>query len=297
MTRVNIAFFYVLILLTVGPFLMTFVCSGEEEKNIELKLRNLGSSKQTSVVYIVANTCTSRDYANNIVGLCFVGQDITNEKVVMDKFIRLQGDYKAIIQSLNPLIPPIFASDENACCSEWNAAMEKLTGWTRDEVLGKVLPGEIFGSFCKLKGQDSLTKFMIILYRGISGQDIEKFSLEFFDRKGKFVEALLTANKRTDAGGISMGCFCFLQIVVPDVQQALEVCSRKEDRKGFSKLKELAYIRQEMKNPLNGIRFTHKLLESTAISENQKQFLDASDACERQITMIIEDGLVNIEEG
>ncbi|GMN43375.1 hypothetical protein TIFTF001_012577 [Ficus carica] len=277
--------------------LLSRALQGEEEKNIELKLRNLGSSKQTSVVYIVANTCTSRDHANNIVGVCFVGQDITNEKVVMDKFIRLQGDYKAIIQSLNPLIPPIFASDENACCSEWNAAMEKLTGWTRDEVLGKVLPGEIFGSFCKLKGQDSLTKFMIILYRGISGQDIEKFPLEFFDRKGKFVEVLLTANKRTDAGGNSMGCFCFLQIVVPDVQQALEVCSRKEDRKGFSKLKELAYIRQEMKNPLNGIRFTHKLLESTAISENQKQFLDASDACERQITMIIEEDLVNIEEG
>lgn len=277
--------------------LLSRALQGEEEKNIELKLRNLGSSKQTSVVYIVANTCTSRDHANNIVGVCFVGQDITNEKVVMDKFIRLQGDYKAIIQSLNPLIPPIFASDENACCSEWNAAMEKLTGWTRDEVLGKVLPGEIFGSFCKLKGQDSLTKFMIILYRGISGQDIEKFPLEFFDRKGKFVEVLLTANKRTDAGGNSMGCFCFLQIVVPDVQQALEVCSRKEDRKGFSKLKELAYIRQEMKNPLNGIRFTHKLLESTAISENQKQFLDASDACERQITMIIEEDLINIEEG
>lgn len=275
---------------------MTSFSSGEEEKNIELKLRYFGTSKEKNVVYIVANTCTSRDYANNIVGVCFVGQDITNEKIVMDKFIRLQGDYQAIIQSLNPLIPPIFASDENACCSEWNAAMEKLTGWKRDEVIGKVLPGEIFGNFCRLKGHDSLTKFMIILYRGISGQDIEKFPLEFFNKKGKFIEVLLTANKRTDADGNAAGCFCFLQIVVPDVQQALEVC-RKDDKEGFSKFKELAYIRQQMKNPLNGIRFTHKLLESTAISENQKQFLDASDACERQIMMIIEDDLGNIEEG
>ncbi|EXB86588.1 Phytochrome E [Morus notabilis] len=275
--------------------LLSRALQGEEEKNIELKLRYFGTSKEKNVVYIVANTCTSRDYANNIVGVCFVGQDITNEKIVMDKFIRLQGDYKAIIQSLNPLIPPIFASDENACCSEWNAAMEKLTGWKRDEVIGKVLTGEIFGNFCRLKGHDSLTKFMIILYRGISGQDIKKFPLEFFNKKGKFVEVLLTANKRTDADGNAAGCFCFLQIVVPDVQQALEVC-RKDDE-GFSKFKELAYIRQQMKNPLNGIRFTHKLLESTAISENQKQFLDASDACERQIMMIIEDDLGNIEEG
>ncbi|XP_021825661.1 phytochrome E isoform X1 [Prunus avium] len=270
---------------------------GEEDKNIELKLRNFGHSQHNSVVYVVANTCTSRNHAKNVVGVCFVGQDITCEKVVMDKFIRLQGDYKAIIQSLNPLIPPIFASDENACCSEWNAAMEKLTGWTRDDVIGKMLPGEIFGGFCRLKGQDTLTKFMIILYQGISGQDIEKFPLGFFDRKGNFVEVILTASKRTDAGGNIIGCFCFLQIFLPDLQQPLEK-HKQEGREGFSKLKELTYIRQEMKNPLNGIRFTHRLLQNTTISEYQKQFLDTSDACERQIMTIIEDmNMRSIEEG
>ncbi|KAF5472437.1 hypothetical protein F2P56_009157 [Juglans regia] len=261
---------------------------GEEDKNIELKLRNFGLDEQKSVVYIVVSACTSRDYANKLVGVCFVGQDVTREKVVTDKFIRLQGDYEAIIQSLNPLIPPIFASDENACCSEWNAAMEKVTGWKRDEVMGKMLPGEIFGGFCRLKGQDTLTKFMILLYQGITGQDTEKSPFGFFDKNGKFVEVFLTANKRSDAAGNVIGCFFFLQIVMPDLQQALEA-SGKEDREYFSKLKELAYVRQGMKNPLNGIRFTHRLLKNTAVSEHQKQFLDTSDACERQIMTIIED--------
>ncbi|KAF3449856.1 hypothetical protein FNV43_RR05935 [Rhamnella rubrinervis] len=268
---------------------------GEENKNIELKLRNFGHPKK--IVYIVANACTSRDYTKTVVGVCFVGQDVTREKVIMDKFIRLQGDYKAIIQSLNPLIPPIFAIDKNVLCSEWNAAMEKLTGWRKDEVIGRMLTGEIFGGLCRLKSQDTLTKFMILLYQGISGQDIEKVPFGFFDRKGKFVEVLLTANKRTDVDGNIIGCFCFLQIVVPDMQQALEGC-RQEDKECFFKLKELTYIRQEMKNPLNGIRFTHKLLENTAISDNQKQFLDTSDACERQIMTIIQNmDLRSIEEG
>ncbi|EOY27809.1 Phytochrome E isoform 1 [Theobroma cacao] len=261
---------------------------GEEDKNVELKLRNFGLNRQNSVVYIVVNACTSRDYTNDVVGVCFVGQDITSEKVVMDKFIRLQGDYRAIIQSLSPLIPPIFASDENACCSEWNAALEKLTGWSRSEVIGKMLPGEIFGELCQLKGQDTLTRFTILLYQGISGQDTEKFPFGFFDRKGKFLEVFLTANKRTDADGNIIGCFCFLQVIVPDLQQATEG-HKQEDKEFFTKLKQLVYMRQEMKNPLNGIRFTHKLLETTAISENQKQFLETSDACERQILAIIED--------
>ncbi|KAJ8761188.1 hypothetical protein K2173_001244 [Erythroxylum novogranatense] len=267
---------------------------GQEGTNFELKLRKFDLHAENSIVHIVANACTSRDYANNAIGVCFVGQDVTHEKVFMDKFIRLQGDYKAIIQSLNPLIPPIFASDENACCSEWNAAMEDLTGRTREEVIGKMLPGEIFGGLCSLKSQDALTKFMILLYRGISGQDTEKSPFGFFDREGKYVEAFLTASKRTDADGNVVGCFCFLRIVKPELQHTLDGHRHEKEMK----LKEFAYIRQEIKNPLSGIKFTHKLLETTAASENQKQFLETSYACEKQIMTVLEDmDLGGIEEG
>ncbi|XP_050370547.1 phytochrome E [Argentina anserina] len=268
--------------------------AGDEDKNIELKLRKFGLSQQNSYVYIVANSCTSRNHANNVVGVCFVGQDITCEKLFTDKFIRLQGDYKAIIQSLNPLIPPIFASDENVCCSEWNAAMEKLTGVTRDEVIGKMLPGEVFGEYCQLKDQDSMTKFMIGLYQAINGQDIEKFPFGFFDKEGKYVEVLLTASKRTDSNENIIGCFCFLQMFVPDIMEV----RRQEYNNSNSKLNELIYMRQELKNPLNGIKFTRTLLESTDISSYQKQFLDTSDACERQISAILETmDTRSIEEG
>lgn len=268
---------------------------GKEDTNVELKLLKLGIHAPNSAVYLVVNACTSRDYQNNVVGVCFIGQDMTAEKKVMDKFVRVQGDYKAIIESINPLIPPIFISDENACCSEWNAVMEKLTGWTRHEIIGKMLPGEVFGSICQLKGQDILTKFMILLYRAISGHDTEKLPFGFFNRKGEFVEVYLMANKRADQNGNVIGCLCFLQ-TVPVNQNELTL-----DKKGNeqpSKLKELAYIRQEMKNPLNGIRFTHQLLESLVTSDDQRQFLEASDACERQILSIIDDAHFGIvEEG
>ncbi|XP_028755862.1 phytochrome E [Neltuma alba] len=270
---------------------------GQEDKNVELKLKHFGPHQQKSVVYIKANACTSRDYKNAVVGVCFVGQDITHEKSVLDKFIKLEGDYKAIIQSPNPLIPPIFASDENACCTEWNAAMERLTGWKRDEVIGKMLPGEIFGGLCRLRSQDSLTSFMILLYQGISGQDSEKLPIRFFNRKEELVEVCLTANKRIDAGGKIIGCFCFLQIVPPDPHQPSEE-QKPQCRGRPSEFRELGYILQEIKNPLNGLRFAQKLLQNTAVSENQKQFLDTSDACERQIMTIIEDAdFGSIDEG
>ncbi|WCJ27329.1 Phytochrome [Euphorbia peplus] len=277
--------------------LLHMALRGEEDKNVELKMRKFGVHQQDSVVFVRLNSCTSRDYANNIVGVCFVGQDITPEKLVTDKFLMLQGDYKAIIESLNPLIPPIFASDENACCCEWNAAMEKLTGVTRKEVIGKMLPGEIFGGLCRLKSQDYLTKFTILLYHGISGQDTEKFPFGFFNKEGIFVEVFLAANKRSDADGNMVGCFCFLQIIEPNLQQSLTV-HNQEDQENFLKLKGLAYILQEMKNPLSGLRFTHKLLEDSVTSESQKQILETSNACEKQIMAIIEDiDFARLEDG
>lgn len=245
----------------------------------------------------MVNACSSRDYANNIVGVCFVGQDVTGQRVVMDKFVRIQGDYKAIVHNPSPLIPPIFASDENTCCSEWNTAMENLTGWSREEIVGKMLVGEIFGSCCHLKGPDAMTKFMIVLHSAIGGQDTDKFPFSFYDRNGKFVQALLTANKRMNLEGQVIGAFCFLQIASPELQQALKV-QRQQERNCFVRMKELAYICHEVKNPLNGIRFTNSLLEDTGLTEDQKQLLETSVACEKQISKIIRDvDLECIENG
>ncbi|KAL8461309.1 hypothetical protein ACS0TY_032691 [Phlomoides rotata] len=168
----------------------------EEDKNVELRLRAYGTETNERAVFLVVNACCSKDYTNNIVGVCFVGPNGTGQKVMMDKFIHIQGYYKAIIRNSNPLIPPIFASDENTICSERNATMEKLTGWNRRDMIGKMLVGEIFGSCCRLKGSDALTKFMIALHTAMGGRDIDKMPFNLFDRSGKYFQALLTAKKR-----------------------------------------------------------------------------------------------------
>ncbi|KAL0457501.1 UNVERIFIED_CONTAM: Phytochrome B [Sesamum latifolium] len=130
-----------------NTLLPNITCINEEEdKNVELRLKTFGTETSKKDVYLVVNACSSKDHTNNIVGVCFVGQDVTEQKVMMDKFIHIQGDYKAIVHSPNPLIPPIFASDENTYCSEWNTAMEKLTGWSRGDIIGKMLVGIFAGS-------------------------------------------------------------------------------------------------------------------------------------------------------
>ncbi|KAI3863807.1 hypothetical protein MKW98_031399 [Papaver atlanticum] len=267
--------------------LLSRALKGEEDKNVELKLKTFGPQKLSKSVFLVVNACSSKDYLNNIVGVGFVCQDITSQKVVLDKFIRLQGDYKAIFHNPNPLIPPIFASDENLCCLEWNKGMEKLTGWNREEMLGKMLVGDIFGSCCRLESTDAHTKFTIVLHKAIGGQDTDKIPFQFYERNGVYVQALLTAMERVNLQGEISGAFCFLQIVSPELQQALEV--QRQEKKFCARKTHLAYICQEVKNSLRGIHFMNSLLEGMDLSEEQKQGLETSAACERQMMKIIRD--------
>eukprot|EP00249_Psilotum_nudum_P018447 c26809_g1_i1 orf=964-4344(-) len=280
--------------------LLYLALQGEEERNVEIKLKTFGTQADKGPVILVVNACASRNITANVVGVCFVGQDVTGEKVVMDKFTRIQGDYRTIVQSPNPLIPPIFGSDEFGYCSEWNPAMVKLSGWKMEEVLGKMIVGEIFGSemaCCRLRGQDAMTKFMIVLNSAMGGQDSDRFPLGFFDRQGKYVEALLIANKRTDGAGAITGVFCFLHIASAEVQQALQV-QKRSARTALDKLKEVAYMRQEIRNPLYGIMFTRRLLEGTNLSEEQKQIIDTSAVCEKQLHQILdEDNFENLDHG
>jgi phytochrome B len=150
---------------------------------------------------------------------------------------------------------------------------------------------------CRLKGQDAMTKFMIVLNSAMDGQDTDRFPFSFFDRQGKYVDSLLTVNKRTDAEGSITGVFCFLHTTSVELLQALTV-QRATEKVAFAKLKELAYIRQEIKNPLYGIMFTRNLMEETDLSEDQRQFVETSAVCERQLRKILDDmDLESIEDG
>jgi len=112
-----------------------FLHAGEEEQNVEIKLKTFGTQTEKGAVILVVNACSSRDVSDSVVGVCFVGQDVTGQKMFTDKFTRIQADYKTIVQNPHPLIPPIFGGDEFGYCFEWNPAMESLTGWTKEEVM------------------------------------------------------------------------------------------------------------------------------------------------------------------
>ncbi|KAL9229478.1 hypothetical protein vseg_004940 [Gypsophila vaccaria] len=264
---------------------------GDEEKNVEFEIKRHPSMPDSGPISLVVNACASKDVNGNVVGVCLIAQDITGQKTVMDKFTRIEGDYKAIIQSPNPLIPPIFGTDEFGWCSEWNPAMAKLTGWGREEVMDKMLLGEIFGtqkSCCRLKNQEAFVNLGILLNGAMSGQDTEKLSIGFFTRSGKYIDCLLCVNKKLDAEGAVTGVFCFLQLASHDLQHALHI-QRLAEQAAMKRAKALAYMKRQIKNPLSGIMFSGTILDGTDMCEEQRQILQTSVRCQGQLNKILDD--------
>ncbi|KAG4397394.1 hypothetical protein GLYMA_10G141400v4 [Glycine max] len=264
---------------------------GEEEKNVQFEIKTHGSKMDSGPISLVVNACASRDLRDNVVGVCFVAHDITAQKNVMDKFIRIEGDYKAIVQNRNPLIPPIFGTDEFGWCCEWNPAMMKLTGWKREEVMDKMLLGEIFGTqmaACRLKNQEAFVNLGVVLNKAMTGSETEKVPFGFFARNGKYVECLLSVSKKLDVEGLVTGVFCFLQLASPELQQALHI-QRLSEQTASKRLNALSYMKRQIRNPLCGIVFSRKMLEGTDLGTEQKQLLRTSAQCQQQLSKILDD--------
>ncbi|KAG6415577.1 hypothetical protein SASPL_122990 [Salvia splendens] len=280
--------------------MLKLALKGEEERNVHFEIKTHGERSESGPVSLVVNACASRDVKENVVGVCFIAQDITAQKSMMDKFTRIEGEYKAIVQNPNPLIPPIFGTDEFGWCSEWNAAMTKVSGWTRDDVINKMLMGEVFGmntACCCLKNQEAYVNLGIVLNNAVTGQDNEKIPFGFFSRSGKYVECLLCVSKKLDAEGAVTGVFCFLQLASQELQQALHV-QRLSEQTALKRLKVLSYIRKEIRNPLSGIIFSRKMMEGTNLDDEQRNLLRTSLHCQRQMNKVLDDtDLDHIIEG
>ncbi|KAI3465539.1 hypothetical protein Pfo_022202 [Paulownia fortunei] len=279
--------------------MLSLALQGKEEKNVEIRLKTFGSQENNGPIILVANACCSRDLKENIVGVCFVGQDVTGQMMILDKYNRVQGDYVVIMRNPCPLIPPIFMMDEHGRCVEWNDAMQKLSGLKREQAIEQMLLGEVFTvhSFgCQVKDQDTLTKLRILLNTVIAGQDADKLVFGFFDQQHRYVETLISANRRTNSEGRITGVLCFLHVASPELQHAMQVQDITEQA-AANTLTKLAYIRSELRNPLSGIKCVQNMMKSSDLSKEQRQLLKTSGLCHDQLAKIIGDtDIEGIEE-
>ena len=105
---------------------------GTQTDNYEFPLY----TKDGQPVDVLLNATTRRDAAGTIVGVVGVGQDITQMKTAQAEQTRIANDLTLLVDTANA---PIFGIDKDGKVNEWNRKAASITGYSKEEVMGKDL--------------------------------------------------------------------------------------------------------------------------------------------------------------
>jgi PAS domain S-box-containing protein len=164
---------------------------GKETANYEFPL----FTKDGRRVMVLLNSSTRRNADGKIVGVLGVGQDISQ----MDK---LRTETEAVATELRQFIEtanaPIFGIDADGKVNEWNQTSEKITGFKKEEVLGKdLVETYITKDYRKAVKQ--------VLDNALKGEETANYEFPLFTKDNQRVMVLLNSSTRRDADGKIVG--------------------------------------------------------------------------------------------
>uniref|UniRef100_A0A7S4V013 histidine kinase n=1 Tax=Alexandrium monilatum TaxID=311494 RepID=A0A7S4V013_9DINO len=160
---------------------------GKETANYEFPLFAKDGQRRE----ILLNATTRLGPNGEVTGVIGVGQDITELRAVMVEQQRVAEDLSRFIETANA---PIFGVDVAGRVTEWNRKAVELSGFSKEETMGRHLVDEFIM-------RDYREKVQLVLQRAAEGEETGNFEFPLITKDGEQIEILLNATPRKDAQG------------------------------------------------------------------------------------------------
>jgi PAS domain S-box-containing protein len=160
---------------------------GAETANYEFPLFTKGGER----IMVLLNSSTRRNAAGEIIGVLGVGQDITEIDALRTASEAIAKELRQFIETANA---PIFGIDSHGLVNEWNQTSEKITGFTKDEVLGK----DLVQTYITENYQEAVKK---VLDNALLGAETANYEFPLFTKGGERIMVLLNSSTRRNAAG------------------------------------------------------------------------------------------------
>ncbi|MFT5560507.1 MAG: PAS domain S-box-containing protein, partial [Litorivivens sp.] len=164
---------------------------GEETANFEFPLH----TKDGSRLDVLLNASTRRDLEGNIVGVIGVGQNITAEKLARKEGERSSGELAQLIDTANA---PIFGIDAAGRVTEWNQSAVKISGFEKEQVLGRDLVQDFITEEYKASVKE-------VFDNALRGEETANYEFPLYTKDGSRLDVLLNASTRRDLEGNIVG--------------------------------------------------------------------------------------------
>ena len=173
---------------------------------------------------------------------------LTAAKVAKAAVDVLAGDLRRVIDTANV---PIFGIDVNGKVNEWNQTAERITGFSKDDVMGKDLVAEFIAD----SNQAAVKR---VLEGALRGYKRANFEFPFYAKSGARIDVLLNSSARRDEEGLVVGVLAVGQDITEHNRtrknEEVALLARHEaEQANQAKSKFLTNMSHEIRTPLNGI--------------------------------------------
>ena len=234
-----------------------------------------------------------------LAGLIMVGMDVTQQRRLMEDCARLAGDYSALV-SQSPT--PVLCMDVGGRITEWNRALEAVTGAAAQSVVGRKLLGDVIsaGGGMQLASEEMNTALSACLVNAVCGSSKESAAVLLKLADGRQVDLIITTQARRDGTGTVVGVFCFAQDV--SMRRAMETATKVRqaaEAAAEAKTRQLSVLCHEIRNPLNGIMGNVAALEDEIQDAGLLKVITTTMSCVHQLRRTVDDmlDLSKLEEG
>jgi PAS domain S-box-containing protein len=255
---------------------LTNALQGEETANFEFPL----FTKNEQRVEVLLNATTRRDVTGRPIGVIGVGQDITLRKQIEQEKSRVAQELQTFINTANA---PIFGCDAYGLVNEWNNKAHQITGYSKEEVLGK----NLVQVYITKEFRASVKQ---VLDDALKGEETANFEFALFTKDNKRVEVLLNATTRRDVTGTIIGMIGVGQDITEKRRlMEQEALLFQAQAANDAKSQFLATMSHEMRTPLNVIMGMNDLIIETNLNSEQRTFAEQVKTSAESLLILIND--------
>lgn len=203
------------------------------------------------------------------------------------------ADMTRLIDSANA---PIFGIDRQGLVNEWNQAAVRLTGYAKEEVMGRSLVQDYIASEYQVSVQ-------AVMEKALSGEETENFEFPLYSKGGERALVLLNASSRRDEQGEIVGVLGIGQDITELDKFRTELEVRVEERtiklnQALEELEEVNRLKteflstaaHELRTPLTSIRgFSEILLTRQLAQDRQTRYMTMINDQASHLAQIIDD--------
>lgn len=216
-----------------------------------------------------------------------ITQDITSRKIFEKKLKTATADLSNLLEQAHALI---FSVDSRGYMVGWNNHCCQLTGYSKEEILSRQLPGILLG-------EDSVTVFSNLMERVLRNESVGNYELTMKKKEGGEIIVMLSATPRLNPHGQVIGATMVGQDVteitlyrrsleeqVENKTAALEQVMKKEKEVVEMKTRFVSIASHEFRNPLSSIDYAASFIKQNAATIGKKKLNEKVEVIEKHVS-------------